>query len=62
MMVRAEDVLPFEIVMHYWNDRGVLRAMEEGTKLRVFTHFIFDTDKCLLRSQSLRKNNDAILF
>ena len=35
MMVRAQDVLPFEIIMHYWNDRGVLHAMEGGWSLRV---------------------------
>lgn len=35
MMVRAEDVLPFEIVMHYWNDRGVLHEMEGGWSLRI---------------------------
>lgn len=35
MMIRVEEVSPFEIVMHYWNDRGVLRETENGWKLRV---------------------------
>lgn len=35
MMVRKEDVLPFEIAMHYWNDRGILHSIEEGWSLRV---------------------------
>lgn len=35
IIMRSEDVSPFEIVMHYWNDRGVLQEVENGWKLRV---------------------------
>lgn len=33
MMIRTEEVQPFEIVMHYWNDQGVLKVYENGWKM-----------------------------
>ncbi|MCM1087734.1 MAG: hypothetical protein NC419_06225 [Muribaculaceae bacterium] len=35
MMIRLEDVSPFEIVMHYWDDKGILQKLENGWKLRL---------------------------
>lgn len=33
-IIRQEDVSPFEIIMHYWNDEGLLQKTDTGCFLR----------------------------
>lgn len=42
MIVRSEDVSPFEIIMHYWNDTGLLRKTRDGWELRIALSPVMD--------------------
>ena len=35
MMIRMQEVQPFELVIHYWNDTGLLKTIEKGWKMPV---------------------------
>ncbi|MCM1234669.1 MAG: hypothetical protein NC489_31590 [Ruminococcus flavefaciens] len=42
MIIRAGDISPFEIIMHYWNDTGLLRKTKDGWELRIALSPIMD--------------------
>lgn len=42
IMIRNGDAAPFEILMHYWNDSGLLQAIEDGWQLRVALSPVMD--------------------
>ncbi len=42
MIVRSEDVSPFDIIMHYWNDTGLLRKTRDGWELRIALSPVMD--------------------
>jgi predicted amidohydrolase len=43
MMIRREDISPFDIAVHYWNDDGLLQKTEKGWKLRVAMSPVMDS-------------------
>lgn len=45
MMVRLSDVAPFDVVMHYWNDNGLLQSNGDGWKLKVALSPVMDYAK-----------------
>ncbi len=51
MMIRMEDAAPFEMIMHYWNDEGILQKTEGGWKLKVGLTPVMDSAK--LKSKEL---------
>lgn len=42
MMIRNDDAKPFEFVMHYWNDTGVLKSIEKGWSMAVALSPVMD--------------------
>lgn len=42
IMIRKSDASPFEIIMYYWNDSGLLHAIEDGWELRVALSPVMD--------------------
>lgn len=49
IMIHRRDASPFEIVMHYWNDRGLLIDQETGWKLKLALSPVMDS--CMLREE-----------
>lgn len=52
MMVRLDDVSPFDVVMHYWNDQGLLRETKEGWQLRVAMSPVMDSAELIMDENS----------
>lgn len=42
MIIRSGDVSPFEIIMHYWNDTGLLRKTEAGWEMSIALSSVMD--------------------
>lgn len=42
VIIRFGDALPFEIIMHYWNDTGLLRKTRDGWELRIALSPVMD--------------------
>lgn len=42
VIMRSEDISPFEIIMHYWNDTGLLRKTGDGWELRIALSPVMD--------------------
>lgn len=42
VMIRKDDVSPFEISMNYWNDEGLLQRTDNGWKLKVALSPVMD--------------------
>lgn len=42
MIIRSGDASPFEIIMHYWNDTGLLRKTRDGWELRIALSPVMD--------------------
>lgn len=42
MMVRLDDISPFDVVVHYWNDNGLLQKTGNGWRLRVALSPVMD--------------------
>lgn len=42
MIMRSGDISPFEIIMHYWNDTGLLRKTRDGWELRIALSPVMD--------------------
>lgn len=42
VIMRSEDISPFEIIMHYWNDTGLLRKTRDGWELRIALSPVMD--------------------
>lgn len=50
MIVRAGDQLPFAVIMHYWNDQGILRKTNEGWSLKIAVAPVTDSVELKLRN------------
>jgi len=42
IMIRKSDSKPFEVVMHYWNDKGLLKKTEQGWSMSVALSPVMD--------------------
>ena len=42
MMIRLSDVSPFNVIVHYWNDNGLLQRTGDGWKLKVALSPVMD--------------------
>lgn len=43
IIVRKGDQLPFEVIMHYWNDQGILEKTDTGWSLRIAVAPVMDS-------------------
>ncbi|MCI9463935.1 MAG: hypothetical protein HFI48_08620 [Lachnospiraceae bacterium] len=56
MVVRVKDISPFEVIMHYWNDEGVLQKVDNGWKLRIGMSPVMDYAE--LRTKEKEQSTD----